>query len=287
MNARTRDRMATGLLWLAGLLILVILAWFLVAILKDGLVTALDPNFWTTKPRTTREGGGVAQPLFNTFYLTALSLLFSLPIGLGAGIYMAEYAKPGKVTDFIRLCTEALASVPSIVLGLFGMIVFVNAMGWGFTIVGGSLTLALLNLPTLVRVTEDSVRAVPQSYREGSLALGATQWQTIVKTILPSALPGILTGIILVAGRAIGETAVLIYTAGVTTSRNVGDVDLLASGGTLAVHLWYVKSEGLVPDAARVAAGSSALLILVVLAFNLLLTLPLYFWQKKRSGAAH
>lgn len=285
MTARTRDRMATGLLWLAGFLIIAILAGFLFAILKDGLATALDPSFWTTKPRTTRAGGGVAQPLFNTFYLTALSLLFSLPIGLGAGIYMAEYAKPGKVTDTIRLCTEALASVPSIVLGLFGMIVFVNAMGWGFSILGGSLTLALLNLPTLVRVTEDSVRAVPLSYREGSLALGATQWQTIVKTVLPSALPGILTGIILVAGRAIGETAVLIYTAGVTTSRYVGDLDLFASGGTLAVHLWYVKSEGLVPDAARIAAGSSALLILVVLAFNLLLTLPLYFWQKKRSGA--
>jgi phosphate transport system permease protein len=287
MNARIRDRIATGILWLAGIAIVAILALFLISILKNGLATALDPDFLTKKPRATSEGGGVAQPLFNTFYLTALSLLFSLPVGVGAGIYMAEYAKPGRLTDTIRLCVEGLASVPSIVLGLFGMIVFVNTMGWGFTILGGALTLALLNLPTLVRVTEDAVRGVPQSYREGSLALGATRWQTIVKTVLPTALPGIFTGITLVAGRAIGETAVLIYTAGVTTSRAIGDLDLFASGGTLAVHLWYVKSEGLVPDATRIAAGASALLVLVVLAFNLLLTLPLYYWQKKRSGAAH
>jgi phosphate transport system permease protein len=287
MNARSRDRLATGLLWLAGVGILAILAFFLYSILSKGLGTALDPAFWTTKPSATREGGGVAQPLFNTFYLTGLSLLFSLPVGVGAGIYMAEYAKPGRFTDFIRLCTEALASVPSIVLGLFGMIVFVNTFRWGFTILGGALTLALLNLPTLVRVTEDSVRAVPQSYREGSLALGATQWQTVVKTVVPPALTGILTGVILVAGRAIGETAILIYTAGVTTSRFIGETNLFASGGTLAVHLWYIKSEGLVPDAARIANGSAALLILVVLAFNLLLTVPLYFWQKRRGGAAH
>lgn len=285
LKSRSIDRIATAMLWLAGILILVILAFFLWTILKDGILTALSPSFWLAKPRATRVGGGVAQPLFNTFYLTALSLLFSLPIGLGAGIYMAEYAKPGKLTDLIRLCTEALASVPSIVLGLFGMILFVDALGWGFTILGGALTLALLNLPTLVRVTEDAVRAVPQSYREASLGLGATQWQTIVKTVFPSALPGILTGIILVAGRAIGETAVLIYTAGVTTSRHLGDVDLFASGGTLAVHLWYLKSEAMVPDVNRIASGASALLILVVLAFNLLLTLPLYLWQKRRSGA--
>lgn len=285
-RARTIDRIATLFLWVAGLLILAVLAAFLIRILGRGL-PVIDWRFLTTRPTSMTEGGGVGPELFNTFYITGLSLLFSLPVGLGAGIYMAEYAKPGRFSDLIRLSVEALASVPSIVLGLFGMILFVNAFGWGFTILGGALTLALLNLPVLVRVTEESIRAIPQSYREGSLALGATHWQTIAKAVIPSALPGILTGITLVAGRAIGETAVLIYTAGVTVSRHFPNFDLMSAGETLAVRIWYVKSEGLVPDADRIANGTGALLLLVVLAFNLLLATPLYFWQRKRSARAH
>jgi phosphate transport system permease protein len=285
-RARIYDRIATALLWAAGLIILIILAAFLIRIIGRGL-PLLSWKFLTTKPQAMSAGGGVGPELFNTFYITGLSLLFSIPVGVGAGIYMAEYAKPGRFTDLIRLSVEALASVPSIVLGLFGMILFVNAMGWGFTILGGALTLALLNLPVLVRVTEESIRAVPQAYREGSLALGATRWQTIARVVLPSALPGILTGITLVAGRAIGETAVLIYTAGVTVSRYFPDFNLFAAGETLAVRIWYVKSEGLVPDADQIAAGTSALLLLVVLAFNLLLAAPLYWWQKNRGPARH
>ncbi len=279
---RMGDRIATALLWAAGILILVILAAFLIRILGQGL-PVLDWNFLTSKPRAMAAGGGIGPQLFNTFYITALSLLISLPIGVGAGIYMAEYAKPGRLTELIRLSTEALASVPSIVLGLFGMILFVNGMGWGFTIAGGALALSLLNLPVLVRVTEEAVRAVPQSYREASLGLGATRWQTIAKVILPSALPGILTGVTLVAGRAIGETAILIYTAGVTVSRHFPDPSLMAAGETLAVRIWAVKSEGLVPDADRIAAGTSALLVLVVLVFNFLLAAPLYWYRSRNS----
>jgi phosphate transport system permease protein len=280
------DRIATAVLWAAGLLILVILAAFLIHILGKGL-PVLSLKFLTTKPRATTAGGGVGPELFNTFYITGLSLLFSLPVGLGAGIYMSEYAKPGRFANLVRLSVEALASVPSIVLGLFGMIVFVNTMGWGFTILGGALALALLNLPVLVRVTEEAVRAVPQSYREGSLALGATRWQTTARAVVPTALPGILTGVTLVAGRAIGETAILIYTAGVTASRYFPDLNLRAAGETLAVRIWYIKSEGLVPDADAIASGSSALLLLVVLAFNLLLALPLYMWQRRNSSGSH
>lgn len=285
-RARMADRIATAVLWAAGLLILVILAAFLIHILGKGL-PVLSLKFLTTKPRATTAGGGVGPELFNTFYITGLSLLFSLPVGLGAGIYMSEYAKPGRFANLVRLSVEALASVPSIVLGLFGMIVFVNTMGWGFTILGGALALALLNLPVLVRVTEEAVRAVPQSYREGSLALGATRWQTTARAVVPTALPGILTGVTLVAGRAIGETAILIYTAGVTASRFFPDPNLWAAGETLAVRIWYIKSEGLVPDADAIASGSSALLLLVVLAFNLLLALPLYMWQRRNSSGSH
>ncbi len=285
-RARIADQIATVVLWAAGLLILAILAAFLIRILGRGL-PVIDWNFLTRRPTTMTAGGGIGPELFNTFYVTGLSLLFSLPVGLGAGIYMAEYAKPGRLTNMIRLSVEALASVPSIVLGLFGMIIFVNTMGWGFTVLGGALALALLNLPVLVRVTEESMRSVSQAYREGSLALGATRWQTVSRAVLPSALPSILTGVTLVAGRAIGETAILIYTAGVTVSRQYPDWRLFSAGETLAVRIWYVTSEALVPDADRIAAGTSALLLLVVLAFNLLLAAPVYWWSRKTSGRAH
>ncbi len=274
------DRVATAVLWAAGILILLILAGFLLPILMEGL-PVIDWQFLTTRSSAYRAGGGVGAQLFNTIYITALSLLFSLPVGVGAGIYMAEYAKPGRMTDLIRLSVEALASVPSIVLGLFGMILFVNYMGWGFTILGGSLSLALLNLPVLVRNTEEAIRGVPQSYREGSLALGATQWQTISRVVLPSALPGILTGLTLVAGRALGETAVLIYTAGVTASRHFPNPDVMVAGETLAVRIWSVTAEGLVPDADRIAMGASALLILLVLLVNFLIALPLWRYRRR------
>lgn len=281
-RARVYDRLATAMLWLAGLSILVILAAFLIRILGRGL-PVLSFDFLTTKPKAMSAGGGVGPELFNTFYLTILSLLFSLPVGLGAGIFMAEYALPGRLTDLIRLSVESLASVPSIVLGLFGMILFVNATGWGFTILGGALALALLNLPVLVRVTEESMRTVSQSYREGSLALGSTRWQMVSRVILPTALPSILTGVTLVAGRALGETAILVYTSGVTVARNFPEWNFFAAGETLAVRIWYVKSISLVPDADQIAAGTGALLVLVVLAFNLLLAVPLYLWQRSRG----
>ena len=181
----------------------------------------------------------------------------------------------------IRLSTESLAAVPSIVLGLFGMIVFVNFMGLGFSIIGGALTLVLLNLPLLVRVTEEALRGVPQDYREASLALGATKLETILRVVLPSALPGIFTGITLTAGRALGETAILIFTAGTTVSRYMGDTDLLAGGETLAVHLWYLLSTGLVPDRDAIANGIGAVLILMILFFNFAIILPFRILQNR------
>lgn len=214
-------------------------------------------------------------------------MLFSIPVAIGAGIYLAEYAGNDRLTDMIRLSTESLATVPSIVLGLFGMIIFVNMLGVGFSIIGGSLTLMLLNLPVLVRVTEESVRTVPAYYREASLALGATKWQTIWRVILPNALPGIITGITLTAGRALGETAILIFTAGTTVSRNLPDFDILAAGETLAVHMWYVMAVGLVPDRIEIANGIGALLIITILIFNLMFTLPSKYIQRKLAGSDH
>ncbi|GAB6151671.1 phosphate ABC transporter permease PstA [Desulfosporosinus burensis] len=277
MKARQADRFATLMLWVVAVAIVSLLVAFLIQILGRGL-PHLTSDFFNGPD-------GVRGQLFNSFYILLLSLVFSLPVGLGAGIYMSEYAPKNKLTDIIRLSTESLATVPSIVFGLFGMIVFVNMLGLGFTILGGAATLALLNLPILVRVTEESLQAVPRSYREASLALGATMWQTIRKVILPTALPGLITGITLVAGRALGETAILIFTAGMNVSRIPFDVNPLAAGETLAVHLFAAKSNPLPgTNADQIADGTAALLIIMVIVFNVFLTIPSRWLQNRLLG---
>jgi phosphate transport system permease protein len=264
------DKAATIFFWIAGLSIIIILAWFLIQILGGG-VNQLSWSFITGKPSESIAGGGVGPQIFNSFYILFLSLIVSLPIGIGAGIYMAIYAGKNKFTELIRISVEALSSVPSIVLGLFGALLFVNIMGWSFSIQAGAATLALLNLPILVRITE------------ASLALGSTKWQAIRKVLIPSAMPGLITGITLVSGRALGETAILIYTAGTSVARH-SPFDLKNMGETLAVHLWYVGGSSLAPDAAEIAKGSAALLIIVVLVFNLFIALPSRMIQKRLSG---
>lgn len=280
MSARMMDKLATMLMWLAAIAILGILAAFLAFILYKGL-PVLSLDFIFGKPSEIQAGGGVGPQLFNSFYILFLSLFFSIPLAVGAGVYLSEYAADNRLTSIIRLSTESLATVPSIVLGLFGMIIFVNLLGMGFSIIGGALTLMLLNLPVLVRVTEDSVRSVPAHYREASLALGATKWQTIWRVVLPNALPGIITGITLTAGRALGESAILIFTAGTTVSRHMPNFDVTAAGETLAVHLWYVMAVGLVPDRVDIANGIGALLVITILILNLLVTIPSKILQRK------
>lgn len=284
LSPKLVDRAANLGLWLAGLAILGILAAFLTYILFKGL-PVLSWNFVTGMSSDINAGGGVGPQLFNSFYILFLSLAFSLPVAVGAGIYLAEFAGRSRLTDLIRLSTESLATVPSIVLGLFGMIIFVNTLGLGFSIIGGALTLSLLNIPVLVRVTEEAIKTVPAQYREASLALGATKWQTIRRVVLPTALPGIITGLTLTAGRALGESAILIFTAGTTVSRQLPDPSLLAAGETLAVHMWYVMAVGLVPDRVEVANGIGALLIITILIFNLVFTIPGRLLQRKLSGS--
>ncbi len=286
MNAKQMNTLAIAGLWGAGFFVLALLVVFLVYILYQGL-PMFSWQFIFGKSSDIVAGGGVGAQLFNSFYLLFLSLALSIPIAIGAGIYLAEYAGNTRLTRFIRLSVECLATVPSIVLGLFGMIIFVNFLGLGFSILGGALTLVLLNLPLLVRVTEESIRTVPAYYQEASLALGATKLQTIARVILPSAMPGILTGVTLTAGRALGETAILIFTAGTTVSRYMFDTDVMAGGETLAVHLWYLLSTGLVPDRDAIANGVSALLIFTILLFNLGIALPLRLLQSKMGILRH
>jgi len=278
-TVRALNRLATAGFWLLGSLLMLLILWLLVAILKNGLFR-IDFSFLTKVPEELDTGGGIGPVLFNSFYILFLSLVVSIPIGIGAGVYLAEYAPRGKLTEFIRVCVEGLASVPSIVFGLLGIAIFVEGFHIGLTILGGALTLAFLNLPVLTRVTEEAVRAVPQDYRDAAYALGSTKFQCIWRVVLPAALNGIITGVSLTAGRAFGESAVIILTSGLSTSGQIWDFNLLSPGETLAVHLWYVQSEALVPDARDIADKSAAVLVIVVLLINLTFRIPL--WLRSR-----
>lgn len=199
--------------------------------------------------------------LINTLVLTVISLLISVPLGMGAAIYLVEYAKKGnKLVKIIRVMAETLSGIPSIIYGLFGMIFFVTFLKWDYSIMAGSATIAIMVLPTILRTTEEALLSVPDSFREGSFALGAGKLRTIFKVVLPPAIPGILSGIILAIGRIVGETAALLYTAGSATGNIKG---LMSSGRTLAVHMYIISSEGLHTE--QTFATAVILLVLVFL----------------------
>ncbi|MDQ0086972.1 phosphate transport system permease protein [Paenibacillus anaericanus] len=279
MSAKTADKIATAvIITLAGFIVL-IMAGLLGFILYRG-VGHISFDFLTSAPQTIKAGGGIGPQLFNSLYLLILTMIITIPLGLGAGIYMSQYAKPGKITDFIRLIVEVLSSFPSIVVGLFGLLVIVNMFGFGFSLFSGALALTVFNLPLMVRITEQAMASVPQAQKEASLALGLSKWKTIKSIMLPIAFPVILTGTILSAGRVFGEAAALLFTAGMSSPRlDFGNWNPLSPTSplnpfrpaeTLAVHIWKINSEGLAPDAPEIAAGASAVLILTVLIFNLL-----------------
>jgi phosphate transport system permease protein len=255
----------------AALFLVIVLLGVIIILLRAGL-PAISWQFLTTSGTFTSEGGGIGPQIFVSVYILVLSLLITTPLGVGAAIYLAEYARPSRLTSALRFSTEALSTVPSIVFGVFGAVVFLTYFHLGFSVLSGSLTLALINLPLMVRIAEDSIRSVPVAYREGSLALGGSQWETIRKVVLPSAVPGIVTAIVLTGGRIIGETAPLILTTGTTISPNAQySLNPLATGETLAVHIWVLKIVGIpgLQDAQKVADGSAAVLLLIVLLVNI------------------
>ncbi|MDQ2991978.1 MAG: phosphate ABC transporter permease PstA [Candidatus Eremiobacteraeota bacterium] len=266
---RISDRIATALLWAAAIGVLVLLAFFIGYIVYLGW-HAVSWHFLTSPPSEVDAGGGIGPEIYNSFYILVLTLIFTAPIAISGGIYLQEYARPGLFTNTVQFCAESLATIPSIVMGLFGLIVFVNLLGWRFSALGGALTLTLLNLPALMRVTQEALKSVPASYREASMAIGATRWQTIRKVVLPSAIAPLTTGIVLIAGRIFGETAALVYTAGTSVSagRSAYDLNPFHSAETLSVHLWYTHSESLVPDASAIGNGSALVLLAMVLIFN-------------------
>ncbi len=281
-RSRAIDKASTMILWIFGIGLSLFICSLLFLILSKGL-PKLNMHFILSVPEELDEGGGIGPVLFNSFYVLVISMVLSLPIGIGSGIYLAEYAPNNKFTSALRMCVESLASVPSIVFGLFGMAVFVDYFKIGLTILGGGVTLALLNLPMLVRVTEEAVRGVSNELREGAYAMGVTKFQCIRTIVLPAALSRIITGISLVAGRAYGESAVIMLTAGTSTSGAMWDFNLFSPGSTLAVHLWYVQSEAIVPDAREIADKAAAVLVFVILAINFLLRGTAWF-NNRRMG---
>ena len=214
-------------------------------------------------PQGVNAEGGIWPTIVSTIYVTALAMLICTPVAVLAAVYLAEYAKQGKIVDIIRYAADALASVPSIVMGLFGYALFVEAMGLGLSMVSAALALALLMLPIVMRTTEEAIRAVPRYIRWGAYGLGATKWQVVSKIVLPSAFGRIATGIVLAVGRAIGETAVVLYTMGQAINLPISPFD---SGRPMTVHLYLLANDGINMNAAY---GTALLLMAIILAFNL------------------
>ncbi|MER1954041.1 MAG: phosphate ABC transporter permease PstA [Desemzia incerta] len=278
MNSKKADKIAVGVIYAMSAVIVLILASLLLFILWRGL-PQISWEFLTAPAKSFQVGGGVGIQLFNSFYLLILTMLISTPLALGAAIYLSEYAKQNWLTDFVRTAIEVLSSLPSVVVGLFGFLIFVIQWDFGFSILSGALALTIFNLPLLTRTIEDSLQAIPATQREAGLALGLSRWETVTRVILPAALPGIITGMILAAGRIFGEAAALIYTAGQSapaldfTNWNpqsiTSPLNIFRPAETLAVHIWKINSEGVMPDGEQVSAGASAVLILAVMLFNL------------------
>lgn len=242
---------------------------------------ALDEGTETLRMKITRTGGGILPMLVSTIYIIGLTLVISAPIGICAAIYLNEYAKPGKMLNIIRFAIQNLAGIPSIVYGLFGMLVFVQTLKLSYSVLAGAFTLSIMLLPTIISTTEETLKEVPKTYRESSMGLGATKLQTISKIIIPSALPGILVAIILSIGRIVGESAALIWTAGTIAQIPKTLVGSEAAAATLTTKMyWLIKETADLEQASSIAV----VLIVLVIALNMLSKLITRKFLKKRTS---
>jgi phosphate transport system permease protein len=239
------------------------------------------------------DGGGLGNLFFNTIYLVFLALVISAAIGIPAGIYLAEYARQGRLTRWVRMAVETLASLPSIVVGLFGYLAFIVMTGSQWNLLAGALAVSVLTLPLVTSVTEDALRNLPPGYRLGSLGMGASHWQTIWYILLPACFPRIMTGLIMAAGRGFGEAAALMFTAGMSTDIDWTDWDVtspscplnpIRPGETLALNIWAMRTEALQANAAQLASVSSAVLMLLVVSFSLAARYLSWRIDKRMSG---
>lgn len=248
------------LLVLAAAVFTVCVLVFLVSYILIRGIPYLKPGLFAWE--YTSENVSMLPTMVNTLLMTVLALAISIPFGVGAAIYLVEYAKKGnKLVKMIRVTAETLSGIPSIIYGLFGMLFFVTALKWGYSMLAGAMTLAIMVLPVIMRTTEEALLCVPDSFREGSFGLGAGKLRTIFRIVLPSAIPGILSGVILAIGRIVGETAALIYTSGTVA----GVAGVLDSGRTLAIHMYSLSREGMHSNEAYATA---VVLLVIVLLIN-------------------
>ena len=276
IHPRHTQRLAVGALGAATLFTLAVLVFIIVFVLDKGL-PVVTWEFLSTKPIDSGRAGGILPAIVVSGILPLLALAVALPLGVGTAVYLTEYTRETRLTRVIRFGTDCLAGVPSIIFGLFGFIFFVVMLGMGWSLLAGGLTLAIMVLPTIIRTSEEAIRAVPTTYREVSCSMGATRWQTVWKVVLPNALPGIVTGVMLSVGRCIGETAVLIFTAGTALRMPTSVFD---SARSMAVHFYTLAREGI---SSENAYGTAAVLVLAVLAVNLTAYWTMHAFIRRRA----
>lgn len=280
------EAVAFGLIWITGAMTIAALVWIVSYVMVNGF-GAIDLAFLTTRPEGGLDGeGGMSTTIVTTLYLVFLTLAIATPLGVGSAIYLVEYAGEmqreskfiGGILSLARAGIEILAGVPSIIFGLFGFALFVSAMNFGFSLLSAGLSGACLVLPVIIRTSEEALGAVPRSYREASLGLGATKWQSIWQVVLPAAMPGIATGVILSVGRIIAETAIFWVTLGGSYRLPEG---IMSAGRTMALHVFLLASETRAFDKAM---GTATILILTILALNLSINLITSRYTERNVG---
>ena len=259
MSKKLSDKILYTLICAVSFITLGILIWIVGYVVIKGL-PHISWEFLTSEYRG--DSTGIFPMIITTIYIIALSLAISAPIGIFSAIYLVEYSKSGKIVDIIKFSIETLAGIPSIIYGLFGYMFFVIVLGFKMSLLSGALTLSIMVLPTIISTTEEALKSVPKSYREGSLALGATKLTTIIKVVLPSAIPGILTSVVLSMGRIVGETAAIYFTAGMATRIP----KIMESGRTLSVHLYLLAHEGI---SFEQAFATATVLLVIIATLNL------------------
>ena len=277
-RAELQDKIATGVLTLIAGVIMLIVVSMIAYILVEGVGTLFKEGFLTEPSRANGTQGGVGYQLFDSFYLLFITLIISVPISLGGAVFLVEYAPDGPITSIASTAIETLSSLPSIVVGMFGFLVFSVNFGWKYSIISGAVALTMFNIPILVRVIQQALEDVPQSQRDACLAMGLTRWEATLHVLIPAAMPAIVTGVVLSAGRVFGEAAALLFTSGMSSPVCLNFLSLNFSsptcawnvfrpGESLAVHIYKIYGEGS-PDAQAIVWGTAALLMICVLLFN-------------------
>jgi len=264
LDPRLSQKIAKAIIWFAGGITLLVLIFMIFYILWEGL-PRVNWRFLSGTPTEMGRSGGIFPTIIGSVVLTLLAVIIATPFGVGTAIYLVEYTRPGRITGIIRFGADALAGIPSVIYGLFGFVFFVITLNMGWSILAGALTLAIMILPTIVRTSEEALRAVPDSYREVSLSLGASKWRMVTSVVIPTALPAITTGVILGMGRCVGETAAVILTAGSSLRL---PTSLYSPVRTMSVHFYIMAREGI---SDRMAWGTGAVLVISVLLVNIVI----------------